>query len=241
MEITKREILFSVIIIFVMLTIGLFINEKISSLADEKNQEYEQAAKIDGDRELFEYGMRTNIGNAFVSGILKAVDPVSLPEIEGEYATIRKTEERYTKHTRTVTHTDDDGETYTEEETYYSWDDVKHEDFTCTKISFLECEFEYGRIEFPGARYLKTIEKWGNIRYVYDVRETEYTGTIYAKLTDRTINNAEFMKDRSVSEAVEEKKRNTIIGNIAFWVLYVCLIGAAVFCFYYFDNKWIEG
>ena len=67
-EITARELLFSVIIVLAMLTLGFFVNEKISSWADEKNQEFEQAAKIDGDKELFEYGMRTDIGNAFVSG-----------------------------------------------------------------------------------------------------------------------------------------------------------------------------
>lgn len=108
-EITARELLFSVIIVILMLTAGFFIGEKIASAADERNQEYEQAAKIDGDKELFEYGMRTDIGNAFVCGTLKAVDPVSLPEIDGEYAYIEKVEERYTKHTRTVTDYDEDG------------------------------------------------------------------------------------------------------------------------------------
>ena len=241
MEITKREILFSIIIILIMFTIGLFINEKISSLADEKSQEYEQAAKIDENTELFEYAMRTNAGKAFVHGVLKAVDPVSIPDIEGEYATIRKTEERYTRHTRMVTKTDSEGNTYTEEEVYYTWDETGHEDFICTTISFLGHEFEYGKIEFPTARYLKTIKKWGNIRYIYEVRDTEYAGTIYARLADNTIYNAEFMEKKNINEAVERMKRSTIIGNIVFWVLYVCLIGAAVFCFYYFDNKWIEG
>ena len=108
-EITARELLFSVIIVILMLTAGFFIGEKIASAADERNQEYEQAAKIDGDKELFEYGMRTDIGNAFVCGTLKVVDPVSLPEIDGEYAYIEKVEERYTKHTRTVTDYDEDG------------------------------------------------------------------------------------------------------------------------------------
>ncbi len=108
-EITARELLFSVIIVIFMLTVGFFIGEKISSVADEKNQEYEQAAKIEDNKDLFEYGMRTDIGNAFVSGTLKAVDPVSLPEIDGEYAFIIKTEERYTRHGRTVTDYDKDG------------------------------------------------------------------------------------------------------------------------------------
>ena len=52
-EITARELLFSVIIVILMLTAGFFIGEKIASAADEKNQEYEQAAKIDGANNFF--------------------------------------------------------------------------------------------------------------------------------------------------------------------------------------------
>ena len=108
-EITLREVMVGAIITILMITMGFFIGERLSSHLDEQNQQYEQAVKIEGSRELFEYGMRTDVGNAFVSGTLAAVDPVSLPEIDGEYAFIRKVEERYTRHTRTVTDYDKDG------------------------------------------------------------------------------------------------------------------------------------
>lgn len=49
--------------------------------------------------------MRTNAGNAFVYGDLKAVDTVTYPEIGGEYIYIEKVKERYTMHTRQVAHT----------------------------------------------------------------------------------------------------------------------------------------
>ena len=101
-EITLREVLVSIIIVLLMAAAGFMISEKISSKLDEMNEEYEQAVKIENDRELFEYGMRTNVGNAFVSGTLKTLDPVSLPEIDGEYSSITKTKEEYTKHTRTM-------------------------------------------------------------------------------------------------------------------------------------------
>ena len=53
---------------------------------------------------MFQYGMDTNVGNAFVYGDLKAVDTVTYPEISGEYMYVEKVKERYTKHTRRVAH-----------------------------------------------------------------------------------------------------------------------------------------
>ena len=78
-EITKREILASISIIAIMLLIGVLIAGKISEYELDQNEKYNKAIKID-TQELFEYGMRTNVGNAFVYGDLKAVDTVTYPE-----------------------------------------------------------------------------------------------------------------------------------------------------------------
>ena len=240
-EITARELLFSVIIVILMLTAGFFIGEKIASAADERNQEYEQAAKIDGDKELFEYGMRTDIGNAFVSGTLRAVDPVSLPEIDGEYAYIKKVEERYTKHTRTVTDYDEDGNVCgSHEETYYTWDAVGHEDYACSQITFLDHAFEYGTIDFPSAKYLKTIKESSKLRYAYYVTEKEYDGTIYAKLADKTISDVTFIEGKGVNDAVEYMCNSSAVGVLVFWIFWIVLICAAVYGFCYLDNRWVE-
>ena len=240
-EITARELLFSVIIVLAMLSLGFFVGEKISSWADEKNQEYEQAAKIDGDKELFGYGMRTDIGNAFVAGALKAVDPVSLPDIDGEYSFIRKTREKYTKHKKIVTDYDEDGEVKGyHTEIYYTWDEVGREDYACSKIAFLGNEFEYGKIPFPEVTYLTTIKESSDVRYLYYVCNTEYQGTIYAKLADKTISNAKFMEGKGVEDAVEYMCNSSEIEIILFWIIWVTLTGVAVYGFCYLDNRWVE-
>ena len=107
-EITKREILASISIIAVMILIGILISGKISECQMDKNEKYNKAVKIES-QEMFRYGMDTNVGNAFVYGDLKAVDTVTYPEIGGEYMYVEKVKERYTMHTRTVTHTDGKG------------------------------------------------------------------------------------------------------------------------------------
>ena len=101
-EITKREVLASISIIAILLLIGVLISSKISEHQMDKNEIYNKAVKIK-ESDIFEYGMRTNVGNAFVNGNLKAVDTVTYPEIDGNYMYVEKAKERYTMHTRTVT------------------------------------------------------------------------------------------------------------------------------------------
>ena len=92
-EITKREILVSISIIAVMILFGILISSKISEYQMDKNEIYNKAVKIES-QEMFQYGMDTNVGNAFVYGDLKAVDTVTYPEIGGEYMYVEKVKER---------------------------------------------------------------------------------------------------------------------------------------------------
>lgn len=95
-EITEREILASISIIAVMILVGILISGKISEYLMDKNEKYNKAVKIES-QEMFQYGMDTNVGNAFVYGDLKAVDTVTYPEINGEYMYVEKVKERYTR------------------------------------------------------------------------------------------------------------------------------------------------
>ena len=93
-EITKREILASISIIAVMILIGVLISGKISEHQMDVNEVYNKAVKIEST-DLFQYGMDTNIGNAFVYGDLEAVDTVTYPEIGGKYMYVEKVKERH--------------------------------------------------------------------------------------------------------------------------------------------------
>ena len=70
MKITKRETIFSVVIVAAMLILGIVLSDKINDSLMNSYQEYNTTLQINDDSELFEYGMRTNIGNAFVHGNL---------------------------------------------------------------------------------------------------------------------------------------------------------------------------
>lgn len=236
--ITKREILFSIVIVLIMLTIGVCISGNINDAIMEKHQEYNTALQIDSDKELFEYGMRTNVGNAFIYGDLKAIDTVSYEEVPGEYSYIKKVKEKYTMHTRTVTHTRSDGSTYTTTETYWTWDYAGSWDKHATRITFLDVEFDYGKINFPSTSHIGTIKESSHIRYVYYGSPAECIGTLYTQLGDNTISDSSFYNNMTINETIERLESGSEI--VVFWIVWIVLTGCIVYGFYYLDNNWLE-
>lgn len=243
-EITVREIIASVSIIAILLLFGFLIHGEIVENQADKNEVYNKAIKIES-RELFQYGMNTNVGNAFVYGELKAVDTVTYPEIGGEYMYIKKTEEHYNRHTRMVTKTKinskGETETYLEEEVYYSWDYYDSWSRHSNKINFLEVEFDYGKIAAPPSEYITTLS--GNrrdVRFIYSGTGTGFVGTIFADLRDGTIpDKTNFYNNKSIEETQEHLEAG-IGGLIGFWFLWIFLIIGCVVGFYYLDNRWLE-
>lgn len=236
MEITKREIIVSISIVVVMLVIGLLISGKISENQADQNEIYNKAIKIKS-ADMFEYGMRTNVGNAFVYGDLKAVDTVTFPEIGGKYMRVEKVKEKYTMHTRVVTSTVN-GRTVTRTETYWTWDFAGKEVLESKKVSFLGVEFNSNRIDIPGAGYIKTIKESSHVRYKYYGTEIKHTGTIFTELKNNTITKGSNFYKRDINETIELLETG-IGGLILFWVGWIVLIVLVVGAFYYIDNRWL--
>ena len=240
-EITKREILASISIIAVMILIGVLISGKISEHQMDENEVYNKAVKIEST-DLFQYGMDTNIGNAFVYGDLEAVDTVTYPEISGKYMYVKKVKERYTEHTKQVAHTktvNGKSQTYYTTETYWTWDRVGSENVKCKEISFCGITFDSNKFGIPSTNYINTIKESSHVRYKYYGTETKFTGTIFTKLKDKTISdNTYFYNNKNIEETVDclESKGE----EISFWIFWIILIFACVFGFYYLDNKWLE-
>lgn len=237
MKITNREIIVSIAIVAAMLIIGFFISDKIADYENDKNDEYQKAVHIE-DNELFQYGMDTNIGNAFVYGDLEAVDTVTFDEIGGEYMFVEKVKERYTMHTRTYTVRV--GKTLqTRVQTYWTWDRVGSEKIKCNEIKFCGIIFKSNKVEFPPSEYVNMIKESSHIRYKYYGVPTKHTGTIYTKLSDGTISdNSRFFEDYTIDEALD--KCTAANETVLFWFVWIILTGGFVAGFYYLDNQWLE-
>lgn len=248
MEITKREIIISVAIAAVMLIIGFFISGKITDAQNDKNAEYQKAVHIE-DSELFQYGMDTNVGNAFVYGDLQAVDTVTFDEIGGEYIHVEKVEERYERHERKVTETDSKGKKHTKIEVYYEWETEDRENKHSEKIMFCGVELPYKKIPYYSDKHIKTIDSdreysWKSgefvkVRFQYYGTPIKHTGTVYTRLSDGTIlDNSRFFKDYTIEQALNSCTSD--VGNVMFWALWIALTVGAVIGFCYLDNRWLE-
>ena len=241
MEIKKREVIASVVIISFMLILGFTINEKIQLNLLESYQIYDTAAQIDS-KELFEYGMKTNLGYAFVYGNLETLDPVSYSEVSGEYSYIEKEEQEYREHSRTVTktYTDSEGRTQTkvEIEYYWTWDTMRTESKSATKISFLGVEFAYEKIPFPSSHQIEIIDTGYHKRNVYYATDTSFQGTLFTSLKENTINDTKFYQNRTIVETIEHLETGSEI--VAFWILWIFLTIGLVIGFYYLENRWLD-
>lgn len=236
--ITKREVLFSIAIICVLLVIGMMISGSIDTMLQSRYQDYNTALQIVDDAEMFGYGMRTSVGNAFVYGDLRTVDPVSIPDIPGEYAYISKIKQRHTMHTRVVTTTDSKGHIHTHTETYWTWDKVQTWSWHCQQISFLGYSFPYGTIKTPDSRYIDTIYESNIIRYEYYACATKYIGTLWARLANNGISETVFYEGKGIDETIDGLESGW--EKVVFWIVWVLLMGLAVYGFYYLDNRWLE-
>lgn len=239
--ITKREILFSIVIIALMLTIGFVLSDKINDNVLNKYKEYDTALQIDNDAEMFKYAMKTNLNNAFVYGELRAIDPVTYEEIEGEYSYIEKVEEHYTIHTRTVTKTrtvNGKTQTYTEVETYWSWDVVDSQEKHSNIISFLGVNFDYGTIHFPNPNYITTLDGGYHVRFCYYGSPVCCNGTVFGRLHDNTISDVIFYNGLSITDTISKLESGMEI--VLFWVSWITLIIGLVVWFYYKENNWLE-
>lgn len=241
MKITLREILASISIIAIMLLFGVVISGNIAESQMDKNEKYNKAIKINNHTSLFQYGMDTNVGNAFVHGELIAVDAVTFPEVGGEYMYVEKVKERHTMHTRTVTQRI--GKiTTTRTENYWTWDKVGSEEKKSKKVMFSDIEFNTKQFKLPSSTYMTTLKESSKIRYKYYVVEKSNTGTIFAYLSDGNISKGKdkvpFYKNMTIEETVESLESKGMI--ILFWVFWIALTGFLVVGFYYLDNNWLE-
>lgn len=190
---------------------------------------------------MFQYGMNTNVGNAFVYGELNAVDTVSYPEIGGSYMYVKKIEEHYNRHTKTEAYTDSNGNTHTRTKVYYTWDYAGEESVRCKEIKFCDIKFDSYKISLPSTFYIDTIKESSKVRYQYYGASTSYKGTVFTDLRNNTIsNNSPFYTNMNINDTLEYITTSQTTTLIAFWIVWIIGIGVIVFLFYKAENKWLE-
>lgn len=237
-DITKRELIIGVIIFCSMILVGIEITNGIVDYEENQRRQYTQALHVE-TKDMFEYGMLTNVGNALCYGELAAVDTVSYEDIPGTYLYVEQVREEYRQHTREVEHKDDEGNTYYTTETYYSWDTMGQKEKHSNYITFMGVKFEYSKITRPVDHYIDTVYEDSDTRYVYYGTAPEHTGTIYTYLGDNTITeHTTFYENKTIDEVVDYLCSSHAV--IFFWILWTILTAVVLYAFFYLENEWLE-
>ncbi|MEK4025419.1 hypothetical protein [Sporosarcina sp. FSL W7-1283] len=241
-EITKREILVSIIIILIMMGLGFFLSTSIHNKVSVSNEKYFKALKIDNLPELFNYAINTEVGHVLSYGKFKANEPVSDTMIKGKYFSIKRIEEHYVMKTRVVTYTDSNGKSQTKTETYWEWDEWKRDYFHTKTFNYLGRDFKIGKVKIDNYIYGDTVKKstFSNIRWVFYVIPKEFEAALYSNTSEGTINQNELYENQTIERVIERKESGADRAVILFWIGWAVLIVGAVVIFVMLDNKFIN-
>lgn len=243
MEITKREILFGTIIAAIMIGLGVLLSGPIITSATDSALRTVSAVQVE-DSTRFDYIRRTDVGDFLAEGDLFVVDPVSIPDISGQYGKIEKIKEEYREHTRTVTETDSEGHTHTRTETYWEWDRVDSWKWESDVLRFLGHTFTPHQIEYRfRTHYKETIEPKAGFfgvrtRYKYYTAPTVEHGTIIGIAKDKQFTSTTFERT-TIKEIIENANSNIDVAPVLFWVLWMLLTGGIIVGFFYAENHWL--
>lgn len=238
-EVTMREVLASIVIVLIMVGAGFFIADTIHDNLTSDNEKYFKALKIDNNPNLFDYSIRTEVGDMLSYGTFKAKQPVSDALVKGKYFAMEKTEEHYTMHTRTVSYKCGKSTCF-RTEVYWTWDEVGSEIFTTKTFTFLGRTFDYNKVNFHHYQYLDTIHTDYHVRFQFYVIPTEFKGTLYSIAKDKTIKDNTLYANQKIKEVMNDIEHDADKWVLFFWIGWIVLILIIVVVFWVLENKYLN-
>ena len=243
-KVTKRETLVAIAITLALIGLGIIISEAIKNNVNESNEKYYKALKINNDEEMFKYAIKTNVGYTLASGTIRAINGISIDELDGIYLSIKKVKEEYRKHYREEKHTriksDGTEEIYYTTEEYWTWDYVEEEKIHVDKFNFLGVDFDYDTMEFYNQSYNTTKEVEYHIRYKYYTIPIEFEGTLFTYINNNAITQNKFSINKTINEIVKSKEDDVNFINAIFWITWIIFITLIDFGYVYLENKYLE-
>ena len=248
MRITKREILFSVIILSLGFSLGILLFRPIYNSLTTGALKTIEKVQVKKDTSEFDYISRTDVGDFLAEGELSAIDPVSL-DIPGKYLEILKKTEKYTAHIRTYTVTDGKGHTSVRTRTEYTWDEIEKERKVTDSIRFLGKRFSLQDISFRHSVEKDTIiykkERMfgacvGDIRYVYYTYPESVSGVMSGTVEEREFLGLGFTRGQEIDKIISRAERKIKSTPWIYWILWTLMVLGGIIGFVYLENDWLE-
>lgn len=247
-DVTPREIGVSIIILFLMLSIGWLITNKIREFNRDKFIRIDTALKIT-DKDMYNHAVNTKVGDIIAYGKMTAKTPVKNEKINGEYLYLKIKEEHYVMKTRTVTYScncNSKGQckTCTKTETYWEWDTYNTEEFNSDRLLFFDNEYDYNLFYDYPINYITTIKTSSHVRFKYYGAPKEFDTTFIANTSSGSIKSFDnklikLYPNMDIKKTIEANEINITIGVILFWLVWICVICGLLYGYVYLENKYL--
>lgn len=232
-KINKKEYLIICILLILLLGVGGYTYDKVSSETHAKAQLYLTAIQaVTADQ--FNYAVDSKQGNVLTTGVFKAVEPITHDELKGGYYRVKKIYQEYRMHTYTYPcGTAESPQICTG--TYWSWDRVNSDTETAKELSLHSRKYPSSLFSYEESRRVscdvitvecrkKYVYTSSDKRHYYNVTDTTFTGTIavntLSALRPMEGSGKILIKSQSMQSLVDEhQSKKTLITFIVSYLI----------------------
>ena len=251
-QLTKTHKTLLIICLFTILGALTLLIKNIAEEAQYTEAKLFNTAIHAQSTDAFNYAVDSQQGNILTYGTFTTPEPVTIPEVTGNYFRITKTEERYTQHTQYYEcGTTENPRTCTR--TYYTWDYRDYDNTTASTLTFHERNYPSNIFSIPYARRL-TCENiinhcksgyqyednnslWtfeGDLRWYYTVTDTTFSGSIFVNTTQglfAPVNESLIsIQNQTVEDRIKQANNTTYI-TITIIALFIINLGICIVLF----------
>lgn len=244
-NVTIKTIARTLLVTVVVLILSFLFINIANNVADNINNEYERLNNMIKvtNQDVLDYCINSKQNEFLIRNKAISINPVSLPELKGNFSAIIKTKYKYESHieTYTTTYTDSNGHTHTQThtKTVWDWERKGSEKFKASTVSLLNKTFDFDNTSY----YYKEINfedysnkndkhykdghynyENNNTRYKYEIVPNEYET---AFVSDYNMRMLDGFYDKSIEE-ITARKSTTWVYVLFYTLLFIILISAIV-------------
>lgn len=245
-----------VMIIVFLVTYGLIcLSNHIVNSINTENERLNNLIKVTDDNSLL-YCKNSQVNEFLVNGIAEANEPVTLPELKGEYSFIKKIKYYYESHTETYTVTVSDGNgkshTETRTEVVWDWEEKGSETYSTQTVTLLNNLFTFNNTSFyPHSISFRNYANenikqsvFKDSKYYYIKKDIRYEYYIVPKTYMTTFisnYNLEMIKgyhDMTIEEVT--KNQNSDYVSILFHIIILIIIIGGLLLLFFWEEIFVN-